>query len=77
MVLDVGCSLEASIASLTNIPLAILCDCEENKDTSVEQKLTWATSRETTREEDPSYCLFGIFGVTIGANYGEGQERSP
>lgn len=74
--LDVGCPLEALIASLTNIPIHVLRDYEQSKGISVERKLDWAANRRTTREEDLSYCLFGIFGVAIGANYGEGRERA-
>ncbi|KAK3616053.1 hypothetical protein LTR56_026217 [Elasticomyces elasticus] len=38
------------------------------------QKLKWIEDRKTTREEDMSYALYGIFDITLGANYGEGLE---
>lgn len=74
--LKCGNSVEASIASLTGIPLPVLRDYEASEGIGVQQKLAWTDKRNTTREEDLSYCLFGIFGVAIGANYGEGKERA-
>ncbi|KAF2719343.1 HET-domain-containing protein, partial [Polychaeton citri CBS 116435] len=41
---------------------------------SVEERLRWMEGRQTTREEDMSYALYGIFGVTPGANYGERRD---
>lgn len=73
---EIGCSLEVMIASLTGIPLSILQNYDTSVGVSVNEKLAWAANRSTTREEDLSYCLFGIFGVAIGANYGEGKERA-
>ena len=36
--------------------------------------MSWASNRETTREEDIVYCLLGIFGVHIPLLYGEGEN---
>jgi hypothetical protein len=36
----------------------------------------WAEKRETTREEDMAYSLFGIFDIQIPLLYGEGRERA-
>ncbi|KAF2216119.1 hypothetical protein CERZMDRAFT_29498, partial [Cercospora zeae-maydis SCOH1-5] len=41
-----------------------------------EQKLEWMADRETTREEDQSYCLLGFFDVTMPVIYGEGREKA-
>ncbi|KAI0631646.1 hypothetical protein C8Q77DRAFT_1128074 [Trametes polyzona] len=38
--------------------------------------MSWASMRETTRDEDQAYCLMGIFGVNIPTIYGEGGERA-
>ncbi|KAI1478753.1 heterokaryon incompatibility protein-domain-containing protein [Daldinia eschscholtzii] len=43
---------------------------------SVSQKMIWASPRSTTRAEDLSYCLLGIFGVSMTLIYGEGQEKA-
>ena len=40
---------------------------------SVEQRLSWSSNRQTTREEDKAYSLLGIFGVFTFLNYGEGE----
>jgi len=42
--------------------------------TRVREKLYLASTRQTTREEDIAYCLFGIFNVTIPVIYGEGRQ---
>ncbi|XXG95104.1 hypothetical protein Hte_001364 [Hypoxylon texense] len=38
------------------------------------QKMTWASHRETTREEDVAYCLLGLFQVNMTPIYGEGSH---
>ena len=40
---------------------------------SVAQRMSWASKRKTTREEDMAYCLLGIFGVNMPLIYGEGE----
>ncbi|KKP04276.1 heterokaryon incompatibility protein [Trichoderma harzianum] len=41
---------------------------------SVGGRLSWAANRETTREEDLAYCLFGLFDVNMPLIYGEGGK---
>ncbi|KAJ4369186.1 hypothetical protein N0V83_006271 [Neocucurbitaria cava] len=43
---------------------------------SVDERMSWALKRETTREEDGAYCLLGIFNVYIPLIYGEGRENA-
>jgi hypothetical protein len=43
---------------------------------SIAQKMSWASSRETEREEDMAYCLMGLFDVNMPLLYGEGSERA-
>ncbi|KAI0854040.1 HET-domain-containing protein [Daldinia vernicosa] len=38
----------------------------------VAQKMSWVSSRQTTRAEDMAYCLLGIFNVNMTLIYGEG-----
>ncbi len=38
--------------------------------------MSWASTRETSREEDMSYCLLGIFSVHMPLLYGEGGENA-
>ncbi|KAF2256582.1 hypothetical protein BU26DRAFT_513392 [Trematosphaeria pertusa] len=40
----------------------------------VATRMSWAARRETTREEDIAYCLFGIFNVNLPLLYGEGKK---
>lgn len=37
---------------------------------SVEERISWARCRQTTREEDKAYSLLGIFGIFMSLNYG-------
>ncbi|KAG1766605.1 hypothetical protein EV702DRAFT_1282874 [Suillus placidus] len=40
------------------------------------EKLRWASTRITTRQEDIAYSLFGIFGVRLSVDYGEKQDKA-
>jgi hypothetical protein len=40
------------------------------------EKLHWASTRVTTRQEDVVYSLFGIFSVRLPADYGEKQDNA-
>jgi hypothetical protein len=39
---------------------------------SVAQRMSWASQRETSRVEDIAYCLLGLFDVRMPLLYGEG-----
>ncbi|RYP91592.1 hypothetical protein DL770_002306 [Monosporascus sp. CRB-9-2] len=41
---------------------------------SVARKMSWASKRQTTREEDIAYCLLGIFDISMPLLYGEGSK---
>lgn len=43
---------------------------------SLPDRMRWVAQRSTTREEDQSYSLMGIFNVSISTAYGEGRERA-
>jgi hypothetical protein len=43
---------------------------------SIAKRMSWAARRETTRPEDISYCLLGIFDVNMPLLYGEGEEKA-
>ena len=69
--------LEDAIARVTKIPEQVLYDFKTSASLSVEERLMWMDSgRKTTREEDMSYALYGLFDVAPGANYGEKYERA-
>ena len=43
---------------------------------SIAQRMSWASSRTTTRSEDLAYCLLGLFDVNIPLLYGEGGPKA-
>jgi hypothetical protein len=43
---------------------------------SVEERMSWAADRQTSKEEDKAYSLLGIFEVHMPLIYGEGQRNS-
>lgn len=43
---------------------------------SVATRMSWASRRHTSREEDLSYCLLGIFDINMPLLYGEGAEKA-
>lgn len=57
--------LEAVIAKITSIPHRILDENAMIQDYDVDSRLSWMSGRETTREEDMIYSLFGILDVTL------------
>ncbi|OQO10188.1 hypothetical protein B0A48_04545 [Cryoendolithus antarcticus] len=68
--------LEDVIASITHIPWNVLHDAAELESVNAEDRLQWASNRQTTREEDKWYCLYSLLDAPIGANYGEGARRA-
>lgn len=67
-----------TIEALTGIPTRVL----DNEDDlwrmirmySVAQRMSWASRRSTTREEDEAYCLLGLFDISMPLLYGEGRK---
>ncbi|KAL8788186.1 MAG: hypothetical protein Q9213_001825 [Squamulea squamosa] len=43
---------------------------------SVARLMSWASRRQTSREEDIAYCLLGLFNVNMPLLYGEGAENA-
>ncbi|CZR68685.1 uncharacterized protein PAC_18584 [Phialocephala subalpina] len=62
------------ISATTRIPPVALTPNFELSDFSVAQIMSWASTRQTTREEDSAYCLLGLFGVHMPMIYGEGEK---
>ena len=61
------------IADVTFIRREVLLDEFKLEDAPVSERMSWASRRETTREEDEAYCLLGIFGIQMSPIYGEGR----
>jgi len=68
-------SLEQLIHEITKIAMPALRTTDLSQ-FDVRERFKWAENRETTREEDWAYCLFGIFDVSMPALYGEGKEKA-
>jgi hypothetical protein len=71
-----GCksSLSKPIQMVTKINEDILKDPKLLRNMSIANRMSWAASRETTREEDIAYCLMGIFDINMPLLYGEGLK---
>ncbi|KAK0705854.1 hypothetical protein B0T26DRAFT_679638 [Lasiosphaeria miniovina] len=68
-------SLEQVIHNMTGIPFEAL-RCGRLSDFSVHNRMAWIEKRNTTREEDRAYSLFGIFDVQLPLLYGEGEDKA-
>ena len=61
------------LQQITGIPDHIL-EHGDLSSTSLAERLSWASQRSTTRQEDEAYCLMGLFNVNIPVIYGEGRR---
>lgn len=66
-------SLKEDLAKITGIDTRVL-DGEPANICNVAERMSWAAWRQTTRVEDMSYCLLGIFGIHMPLLYGEGHR---
>ena len=64
-------SLVPDLVSTTGIDATHL---ERPHSASVATRMSWASSRKTTRVEDIAYCLIGLFEVNMPLLYGEGEK---
>ncbi|KAI0686542.1 hypothetical protein C8Q76DRAFT_308051 [Earliella scabrosa] len=67
-------SLSDVVESITGVDAAVLTFSRDIADVSVARRMSWASSRHTTRVEDEAYCLMGLFGVNMSTLYGEGRD---
>ncbi|KIV99022.1 uncharacterized protein PV09_09249 [Verruconis gallopava] len=67
--------LEQVIHEVTKIPVDALRG-RPLKEFSVDERIAWASNRETTEEEDSAYCLLGIVEVRMTLMYGEGKAEA-
>jgi len=68
-------SLLSQISSTTGIPDDVILG-RSPMSCNVAQRMSWASTRRTTREEDMAYCLMGLFDIYMPPIYGEGSERA-
>ncbi|RSM15850.1 hypothetical protein CDV31_004792 [Fusarium ambrosium] len=77
--IDSRSSLSGLIAAGTGIDKRLLQDDRDDlsrilRNSSIAQRMSWASRRETTRTEDLAYCLLGIFDINMPLLYGEGSK---
>ncbi|KAH7418702.1 hypothetical protein BKA64DRAFT_691198 [Cadophora sp. MPI-SDFR-AT-0126] len=68
-------SLEQNICEITGIPASALRESPLSA-FSVDERLSWAASCDTFRQEDKAYSLLGIFGANMSLIYSEGKENA-
>ena len=69
-------SLEGQIHEVTRIAVDVLRGISLPSHLSVDERMSWAENRKTTRKEDKAYSLLGIFGIYMPLIYGEGEENA-
>ncbi|KAF4493061.1 Vegetative incompatibility protein HET-E-1 [Colletotrichum fructicola Nara gc5] len=67
--------LAKAISSITGIDEMFLRG-RPVREASIAARMSWASGRETSREEDRSYSLLGLFDVHIPLLYGEGGKNA-
>ncbi|KAF1948913.1 hypothetical protein CC80DRAFT_529758 [Byssothecium circinans] len=67
-------TLVEGICKITKIPENVLKRDVALSKVPTAARMSWASRRETTREEDMAYCLLGIFDINMPMLYGEGDK---
>jgi hypothetical protein len=65
-----------TLSKVTGIPIDTLRRKFKPSPSKVDERMTWAARRKTTRAEDVAYSLMGIFDVSLQIAYGEGGDRA-
>lgn len=72
--------LQDAVAEATRIEKVYLVNYIDKGGTlnraCVAKKLSWASTRQTTRPEDMAYCLLGLLDVNMPLLYGEGAKKA-
>lgn len=68
-------SLEQHICEITRIPSKALRGSPLAEFSPIE-RMSWAETRQTTREEDMAYSLLGIFDIYMPLIYGDGRTNA-
>lgn len=69
-----GADIVAELASITGVPRSCLFMRTPIDSESVATRMSWASGRSTTREEDCAYSLLGLFAINMPLLYGEGKQ---
>ena len=68
-------SLERQLHEITGIAVRALQGAPLSE-FSIDERLSWAKTRQTKREEDKAYSLLGIFNIHMPLIYGEGMDSA-
>lgn len=68
-------TLKRHIQEITGITLSALEGAPLSQ-FGIDERLSWAENRHTTRGEDKAYSLLGIFSIHLPPIYGEGREHA-
>jgi hypothetical protein len=63
-----------AISKKTKVPKKILTKQSLLSGVPVAQIMSWASERQTKRQEDLAYCLLGLFDIHLPLIYGEGTR---
>lgn len=66
-------SLKATLYEITGIDIRVLEGAPASV-CNVAHRLSWASTRQTTRVEDMAYSLLGLFDINMPLLYGEGKN---
>ncbi|VBB76851.1 Putative protein of unknown function with het domain [Podospora comata] len=68
--------LVSVISNITKIGDACLLFRDNISEVSISERMGWASERHTTRSEDITYSLMGIFNICMPILYGEGGKKA-
>ena len=68
-------TLKRHIQEITGITISALEGASLSQ-FGIDERLSWAENRQTTRAEDGAYSLLGMFGIHLPLIYGEGREHA-
>jgi hypothetical protein len=68
--------LSKTLERATGVPHDALRRKFKPSPSKVDERMTWAARRKTTRAEDVAYSLMGVFDVSLQIAYGEGGDRA-
>jgi len=72
----IGClkDVASDVCRITGVHEDVLSGARPLSSFSIAQRMSWASPRKTSREEDRADSLLGIFDVHLGVVYGEGRN---
>lgn len=65
-----------AVSKAAHVPLDVLLGRKKVEEFCIAHRMSWAAPRRTTRPEDISYSLMGLFRVNIPILYGEGAAKA-